>query len=237
MTEHQPQCAGTIARDLSQRAHRRLIGILGLLLPGLLYLLAGLLPTGGLTPWRFLPSVSAYYYTGPVGVFVGVLFALSLFLFTYQGYEGDKADRVLGRLGGAAALGVALFPTAAPYGVSEPAWWSPAIRVAHYVSAVVLFAAFILFSIWLFRKSRIANRRDRPPDKRWRDSICLICGIGMIICVLWAASSVVTKASIFWPEALAIMAFAISWLVKGEAHQPVVEVIQRLRSGRSSKDC
>ena len=104
MTERRPQGAGTIARDLSQRAHRRLIGILGLLLPGLLYLLAGLLPTRGLPPWRFLTSMSAYYYTGSVGVFVGVLFALSLFLFTYQGYEGDKADRVLGRLGGAAAL-------------------------------------------------------------------------------------------------------------------------------------
>jgi len=233
MTEHQPQGAGAIARDLSQRAHRRLIGILGLLLPGLLYLLAGLRQTEGLPPWRFLTSVSAYYYTGAMGVFVGVLFALSLFLFTYRGYEGDKADRVLGSLGGAAALGVALFPTAVPFGVSEPAWWSPAIRMVHYASAVVLFAAFILFSIWLFRKSNIASRRNRPPDKKWRDSICLLCGIGMIICVLWATSSVVTKAPIFWPEALAIMAFAISWFVKGEAYQPVVKVIQRLRSGRS----
>jgi len=232
MAEHQPEGAGTRARDLSQRAHRRLIGMLGLLLPGLLYLLAGLRPTEGVPPWRFLPSVSAYYYTGAVGVFVGVLFALSLFLFTYRGYEGDKADRVLGRLGGAATLGVALFPTAAPCGVSEPAWWSPTIGVVHYVSAIVLFVAFILFSIWLFRKSHIANRRDRPPDKRRRDSICLLCGIGMIICVLWAASSVVTQASIFWPESLAIMTFAISWLVKGEAYQPVVEVIRRLRSGR-----
>jgi heme A synthase len=232
MTEHQPQGTGKRARDLSQRAHRRLIGILGFLLPGLLYLMAGLRPTEGLQPWRCLTSVSSYYYTGAVEVFVGVLFALSLFLFSYRGYKNDKADRVLGKIGGAASLGVALFPTAAPWGLSEAGWWSPPIRVVHYASAVVLFVAFILFSIWLFRKSSIASRRDRPPDKQWRDRICLLCGIGMIICVLWAASSLFTKAPIFWPEALAIMAFAISWLVKGEAYKPFVKVINCLRSRR-----
>ncbi len=230
MIENEPQATGTIPRDLSQRAHRRLIGILGFFLPGLLFLLAGLRPIEELPPWKILTSVSAYYYTGAVGVFVGVLFALSLFLFTYQGYEGDKADGFLGKIGGAAALGVALFPTTAPFCLSEPAWWSPAIRVVHYVSAIVLFTSFILFSIWLFRKSNISNRQDRPPDKQMRDNIYLVCGIVMIICVLWAASSLFTKASIFWPEAFAIMAFAISWLVKGEAYQPVVGVIQLLWS-------
>lgn len=227
MMPDQTPTAGAIPRALSQQAHRRLIGILGLLLPGLLYLLAGLRPTDGLAPWRVLSSVSEYYYTGAVGIFIGVLFALSLFLFTYPGYEGEQADRLLGTLGGASALGVALFPTAAPLGLSEPTWWTPTVRTIHYVSAVALFGAFILFSTWLFRKSHIAKRRDRPRDKQNRDGVCLACGVAMIVCVLWAASSLITHSAIFLPEALAIMAFAVSWLVKGEAYQPVVRTFHR----------
>lgn len=218
-----------IPREFSQQGHRRLIGVLGLLLPVLLYLLAGLRPTGGLGRWTLLDSVSSYYYTGAVGVFVGILFALSLFLLTYPGYHGVLADRMVGWLGGTSALGVALFPTAAPYCLAEPTWWSPWVRTVHYVSAVLLFVSFILFAVWLFRKSNIPLRRDRPADKRWRDDICLACGIIMILAVFWAGSSMITGRPIFLPEAIAIVAFAVSWLVKGEAYQPVLRVVRRMR--------
>ena len=80
---------------LSQKAHRQLIGILGFCLPFFVYLLAGFRFTPPLPPWTRLDSVSAYYYTGAVAVFVGVIFALSLFLFTYPGYKEVIADRVL----------------------------------------------------------------------------------------------------------------------------------------------
>jgi len=216
-------------RELSQQGHRRLIGVLGLLLPALLYLLAGLRPTAGLEPWWLLDSVSAYYYTGAVGVFTGILFALALFLLTYPGYHGVLADRLLGWLGGSAALGVALFPTGAPGTLPEPTWWAPWVRTVHYLSAVLLFVAFILFAIWLFRKSDIPLRRDRPPDKRWRDDICLGCGLVMIGAVLWAASSIITGRPILVPEAIAIVAFAVSWLIKGEAYQPIVRAVRGLR--------
>ena len=85
------------AESLSQQAHRRLIGILGLLLPLLLYVFAGLRHTVGLPAWTPLNSISAYYYTGAVAIFVGVLFALALFLLTYPGYKGVIADRQIGR--------------------------------------------------------------------------------------------------------------------------------------------
>lgn len=235
MAESRSSPGGHGAQDLSQQAHRQLIGLLGLFLPVLLYLLAGLRPTDGLHPWSLLPSVSAYYYTGAVGVFTGVLFALSLFLFTYPGYKGIIADRLVGRLGGAAALGVALFPTAAPDGLTEPSWWTPTLRVVHYVSAVLLFTAFILFSVWLFRKSNIPKRRDRPADKRRRDDACLACGIVMIGSMLWAASALFTHAPIFWPESMAIVAFAGSWLVKGEAHQLVRRAVRKLATGSSAR--
>ena len=215
-------------RELSQQAHRRLIGFLGLLLPFLLYLGAGSRPTLGLNRWELLSSVSAYYYTGAVALFVGVLFALALFLLTYPGYEGVIADRLVGFIGGCAALGVALFPTAAPDPLKEPDWWTPLLRTLHYISAIVLFVSFILFAIWLFRKSSVPDDRPRPPEKRRRDRICLVCGLLMIASMLWAASSMLTQAPIFFPEAIAIIAFAVSWLVKGEAEEPVKKVFHKL---------
>jgi len=217
------------AESLPQQAHRRLIGILGLLLPLLLFIFAGLRHTVGLPAWTPLNSISAYYYTGAVAIFVGVLFALALFLLTYPGYKGVIADRLLGLVGGTAAILVALFPTSAPDGLSAPTWWSPYMRTVHYLSAVVLFVVFILFAIWLFRKSNIPRRGDRPLEKRRRDDICLASGIIMIASVLWAASSMVTHAPIFIPESMAIIAFAVSWLTKGEVHKPVMQMVHNLQ--------
>ncbi len=231
MGKDQSKLGGSDSKDLSQQAHTQLIGLLGLLLPVLLYLLAGLRPSDGLPPWTLLPSVSAYYYTGAVGVFVRVLFALSLFLFTYPGYQGIIADRLVGSLGWAAALGIALFPTTAPDGTSAPSWWVPMLRVVHYVSAVLLFTAFILFAVWLFRKLHIPLRRDRPRDRRRRDDACLACGLIMIGCVLWVASAMFTQGLICWPESIAIAAVAVSWLVKGEAHQQVLTFVRWVSAG------
>ena len=202
-----------------------------MLLPLLIYSMAGVLPTSGLPRWAVLDSVSAYYYTGGISVFVGVLFALALFLLTYPGYREESADRVVGRIGGIAAIVVGLFPTRAPGGLTPPSWWRPGMAVAHYLAAITLFASFILFAIWLFRKSNIPRHAERPPDKRRRDNICLACGIIMIVAVLWAASSRFTGAPIFLPESIAIIAFAVSWLTKGEIQKPVIEMVKKLRSG------
>src|SRR6185436_8781140 len=158
---------------LSLKEHRLIVGTIGLLMPAMIFLLAGVRPTVGLPRWEPQWSVSAYYYTGAVGVFVGVLFALALALMSYQGYKGVMADRVVGFVGGLAALFVAMFPTAPPEGLSAPEWWSEPTAVIHYFAAVVLFLSFILFAIWLFRRSDKRRRRDREPEKNFRDDVCL----------------------------------------------------------------
>src|SRR5262249_53449581 len=84
----QPLASAALAEDLSNQAHRRVIGFLGLILPWTLLLLAALRPTKGLPTGPPLDSLSSYYYTGAVAFFVGVVFSLSLFLFTYRGYKG-----------------------------------------------------------------------------------------------------------------------------------------------------
>lgn len=220
--------------ELSLQLHRRIIGGLGLVLAPLVYVVAGLRPTEGLQrePWKLLTSVSAYYHTGATAIFVGVIAAMALFLFSYRGYKGVVADRVVGIAGGVAASLVVLFPTDAPPGVTPPLWWSRVTGVIHYFGAVALFLSFIVFSVWLFRKSDTPLRRDRPAEKRHRDDVCLVCGVVMIGCVLWAFVAMRENHAIFLPETIAIVAFAISWLAKGQAHQPLVRVVTGWVRGR-----
>jgi len=221
--------------DLSSHAHRQLIGGLGLVLPALLWLIAGWRPTEGLQRWELLSSVSAYYYTGAVAAFVGILIALAVFLFTYRGYKNEyrRRDRIAGIVAGGAAVLVAFFPASAPSDLPVPSWWTPRTETIHYISAVVLFGAFIFFSLFLFPKSKVKSGEPLPLDKRWRNRIYISCGLGMVVCMAWALSALFTGAPIFTPEALALEFFAVSWLVKGRADRTAVTASRRtLHYGR-----
>ncbi len=215
-------------QDLSNRAHRLLIGYLGLLLPALIYVIASVRPTADLPPWHLLGSVSAYYYTRAVGVFTGMLFALALFLFTYRGYHGEWADKVVGKIAGLAAIGVPLFPTDPIRPALQASWWKPFMGKVHLGAAVVLFACFIVFALWLFRKTSVPAGRKRPREKTVRNYIFLACGCVMAAAMAWALIAHLTGGPIFWPETLAIEAFAISWLAKGQAHLSFVRPGQAL---------
>lgn len=215
-------------QDLSNRAHRLLIGYVGLLLPAVIYIMAGVRPTADLAPWRLLDSVSAYYYTRAVGVFTGMLFALALFLFSYRGYRGEWADKVLGKIAGLAAIGVPLFPTDPVLPALQASWWKPFMGKVHFVSAAVLFTCFIVFALWLFRKTSVSDRRKQPREKAVRNYIFLGCGCLMAAAMAWALISHLTGGPIFWPETIAIEAFAISWLAKGRAHLSFVRPGQAL---------
>jgi hypothetical protein len=194
--------------DLSDNAHRQLIGYIGLVLPFLLILIAVI--RDGIERWRSLESISAYYYTGGVAAFVGMLVALALFLFTYRGYANDYnwADRWAAKTAACASLVVAFFPTKAPVGVPALLWWTPTAGVLHHVAAIVLFAMFGIFALWLFRLTA--------------DGEHLSCGIVIVVCIAWAGFNGLNGRPIFWPESIALIAFSLSWLVKGYALRTIV---------------
>ncbi len=207
--------------DQSDHAHRQLIGYIGLVLPILLILMA--VVRDGVAQWRSLESISEYYYTGAVAAFVGMLVALALFLFTYRGYKNNYywADRAASMTAATAALGVAFFPTAVPAGVAALSWWSPLTGVLHYVFAVTLFAMFAVFALWLFRIT--TSGEQVSPDKRWRNGVYLVCGIVIVASIIWAIVAGLNGWSIFWPESVALVAFSVSWLVKGYAHKKIAD--------------
>lgn len=213
--------------DRSNHRHRQLIGYIGLVLPILLILIA--LQRDGLGVWKELDSVSAYYYTGANPAFVGMLVALALYLLAYEGYKNESqwADRWCAIVAAVAALSVAFFPTAAPKidGLTTLTWWQPWVGVVHFVSAAVLFGVFAVFSLWLFRKK--AKGEETAPDKKSRNTIYLICGGIIIACILWTAYAGLNDRPIFWPESIALIFFAISWLVKGYALRSVADLARR----------
>ena len=186
---------------------RTLIGSLGILLPVLLAV-GGFLFSGTLVLEN---SISNYYYPKPMGdVLVGVLFVMGFFLLTYKGYE--PIDNIAGSLGFIFALGVALFPCNSQF---------LAIRVAHFVSAGLLFGVFVFFSLCLFTKTH--EEQAPTPGKRRRNIVYWVCGIAMIIFLALIGLSFLFLTPqvrnayklIFWLESLALWAFGISWLVKG----------------------
>jgi heme/copper-type cytochrome/quinol oxidase subunit 2 len=224
LTGHRPDAArvGTTVADaaprpddLSDNAHRQLIGYIGLVLPFVLIFLA--LWRDGMALWQSLESVSAYYYTGAVAAFVGMLVALALFLFTYRGYSNEHhwADRWAANTAACAALVVAFFPTQAPTGVAALTWWAPWVGIVHHAAAFMLFLMFAVFALWLFRLS--AKDEPQTEGKRVRNAIYIVCGIVILACIVWAGFNGRNDRPIFWPESIALIAFSVSWLVKGYA--------------------
>jgi hypothetical protein len=205
---------GERADDLSGHRHRQVIGYLGLALPVLLVLMVRLRPNAATDEWSGR-SISAYYWSGAVSLFVGLLAALSLFLLTYRGYATYKWDRRIAIIAGVAAAVVALFPTSPPHGIATLPWWAGWISKTHVGGAVTLFSMFALFSLWLFR--RTAEGETPTADKKSRNAIYLLCGIVIVASMVWALISGISGGPIFWPESSALIFFAWSWLVKGRA--------------------
>lgn len=207
--------------DLSDHRHRQVIGYLGLALPFLLLLAEYFRPNASSDGWT-RASISIYYWSGAVAIFVAIVAALSIYLLTYRGYANDayRYDRGAALIAGVSAAVVVLFPTAPPPGLASPSpgsapWWHAWVGVTHHLAASLLFAMFAVFSLWLFRKS--APGETPAPDKKRRNMIYLVAGIGIVICMAWAVVAGLQDHSIFLPESGALICFAISWLTKGRA--------------------
>lgn len=157
-------------------------------------------------------------------VFVGILCAVSLFLFTYKGHS--KLDSYAANLAGICALGVAIFPTdiIVGYGCQQPVRsifnWG-VHNALHLGSAALFFITLAGMSLFLFTKSNKPKSEWSAP-KRSRNKTYIICGVVMLVCVALIAfseplfGSTKTSKITFAMETLALVFFGISWLTKGE---------------------
>ena len=198
----------------SYLALRRAVGMLGVALPIVLPL--GVLAFGEAAV--FQETISDYVGTVMRGVFVGVLFAIGIFLFFYVGYEPDGSqrryeptDNIAGNMACVFALGVALFPTNSG---------SALVRTIHFLSAAALLLTLAYFSLRLFTKAG----GSLTPQKRRRNVVYTTCGVIILVCValiglygwLLRDTALADVNPVFWLELIALWAFGWAWFVKGE---------------------
>jgi len=163
-------------------------------------------------------SISSYYHTGMRDVFVGSLCAIAVFLMSYHGYE--RKDDIAGDLACAFALGVALFPTI-PEVDGTPR--DRFVGALHLLCAASLFLTLAFFDLALFRKTDPTKAPTRK--KLQRNTVYTVCGYTILACIALSVivglmsgdSSVKRLHPVFWLESVAVVAFGVSWLTKGEA--------------------
>ena len=199
---------------------RKWIGILGVTFPILLW------GVGSVSGVPLLDDISSYYHTPARDIFVGALFAIAGFLFAYRGYIREESadwwqlsDNAAANIAGGSAVCVALFPTAISTADTGFA------ATLHWIAALGLFVMFAYFCLVLFPKT---NSDSSPTDqKRRRNKVYRMCGAAIVTAILsiLAVKSVIWLYGahfdgwqpLFWLETVAVVAFGISWLVKGEA--------------------
>ncbi len=204
-----------ISLVFSYLALRKAIGILGIAFPFVLSLGALILFQTGIQS-----SISSYYHTGMRDVFVGTLCVIGFFLLSYKGYE--RSDDIAGDLACVFAVGVALFPIAPDGAAASGAYL---IGYVHLACAALFFLTLIYFSLFLFTKTAPHTLPSRR--KLQRNTIYKGCGYTMASCILLIAiysflpgtmaSLLEAYKPVYWLEALAVLAFGISWFTKGQA--------------------
>lgn len=199
---------------------RRLIGYLGIGLP--LILIVGSVLVGDCK--EIQPSISAYYHTIMRDIFVAVISMIAIFLFSYKGY--DSADRISCKLAALFAMGVALFPT--EIGELTPCVVGSGndnelIGHLHLFFACSFFLMISFISIYLFTKT---DKATPSKEKRTRNKIYKGAGYLIIGCLIgigvywWVVLGVFPDSAklkpVFFFEAFALLAFGVSWLIKGQ---------------------
>ena len=206
---------------INTRRLRCTIGWLGMLLPWIVLIMSFAYGAG------FPDSISATYYLPTcITPFMIILGSAGLLLFSYKGY--DTHDDIICTLAGVFAIGICLFScgtgglaTRWPELVNLTTVGTFQIPAAisgmiHSICAIGFFGLLAYNSIFLFTKSG----GEMTLNKRKRNVIFRICGIGMI-----ASFLAIVPISIFnwWGgvwivETIALAFFGISWLTKANCY-------------------
>ena len=168
--------------------------------------------------YPFPDSISATYFIPTCIVpFMIILGAAGILLLNYNGY--DKVDDFLNTAAGLFAWGVCLFPCAAESGLigtfQLPDTTSDTI---HMISALGFFGILAYNSLFQFTKGVI----DPTPNKKKRNIIFRVCGIGMIasfILLPLANFDIINIPHVIWViETIALAFFGVSWLTKANCY-------------------
>jgi Protein of unknown function (DUF998) len=163
-----------------------------------------------------IESISASYYEGgwASDFFIGCLFAISSFMFAYNGY--GLAEMVLSKIVALAGLGVALFPCGCGRGAD-----AKTIPHVHYIFAAIMFGVLAGLCIIFYRRARAKPHRQA----KWRSHIYAACAIAIVLVIAVLGIDNFTGGHLaskfdrltFFGEWAGLLAFGISWLVASRA--------------------
>lgn len=210
---------------------RKAIGLIGFLLPTML-LIGVLFPSVTMQT-----SISHFFFTPMREVFVIALSGVGVFLIAYHGHAPEPGEWLtdfnVSTTAGVTALIVATVPTLCdvascyvPLTLFDGWIGNETLQGAlHFGAAGVFLSALATMCIWLFTKT---DDPTPPEDKRRRNRLYRICGwiIFAMVALLFVFKMIFRPVGTawdqafnftFWAEAVAVWAFGIAWLVKGEA--------------------
>lgn len=211
---------------LSYLALRKWLGILGLLLPLLIWIVNGFV---------LKSSISHFYYSPSSVIFTGFMITFGIFLIFYPGRTDDDvkiSDNWITTIGGIGAIITALIPTAFCSEFDEPIKITNELSgfcggtglTIHYVhnnsilgaihltSAATFLALMGFMSFWRFTKGNTT-----PGMKKFYRFCALmvwtplaILAIEFLLEITW------TKYDVFIMECVALGFFGLAWLIKGK---------------------
>lgn len=210
---------------------RKMIGILGIALPFMIWfghiVFRNMHPEDETTPY-WLYSISASHQWYMRDLFVCVICILAAFLFTYKG-DKETIDGAWANMAGGCAVLVAFCPTYA----------DGLIPYFHYIGAVGLFLVFAIFCLWIFPK-QLRGAKDSTKRKRTTLIIYISCGVTIVVCMALCyfvadkygdpLRKLYPESYIFWLEAVMLVAFGFSWLVRGHLLRSVGETLEKVKS-------
>lgn len=200
---------------ISMNYQRKMLAVLGLLLPILAPLL-GFIAYEKNGP-EFWYSISATFYASSNICMIGVLAIFSFFLATYKGY--DIGDKVTTTVSATMAVGILVFPCQ-----SEAAGATTGIlnlptnisHVAHCIIAACLFGSFA-FMIGL-RFTKTNKDIDLSPQKAKRNRVYKTCAL--IILTAMMMQVLTSLMGLGWftiiNETAMLWAFSFAWAVKAD---------------------
>lgn len=182
-----------------------------------------------LTAWlsnHEIGSISDSYYAGDWArnIFVGFLFAISSFLFAYNG--DSAAEMIFSKIAAVAGLGVALFPCHC--GESQ----KNIVTYVHYTFAAIMFGVLACLCVIFYRRARAKGHREAI----WRSYIYATCAIVIVLVIAvlgiddFTGGHLANKFSrlTLYGEAAALIAFGVSWLVASRVLPFITQPTERI---------